>query len=86
MNKSVLEQFRDIKNMTVCDGPEITVEDITPHRCEVIEKALQRLEVLESYLVRWNDLLKIDGINSKSMVLNDIQYLLKGDEKNGNTK
>jgi len=46
-----------------------------------IKQALKRLEVLESYLVRWNDLLKIDGINSKSMVLNDIQYLLnKKDE------
>lgn len=38
-------------------------------------------------LKRFESLLKIDGINSKSMVLNDIQYLLKGgNNKDGNTK
>ena len=44
------------------------------------------IEDFTKYLERFESLLKIDGINSKSMVLNDIQYLLKGDEKNGNTK
>ena len=44
-------------------------------RC--IEKDLKRLETLERYLVKWLELLQTDGINSKSMVINDIQFLLK---------
>ena len=31
----------------------------------------------KSYMIKWQDQLKIDGVNSKGMVLNDIQFLLK---------
>ena len=42
----------------------------------VIESKFKRLELLESYLDKWEEQLKIDGVNSKGMVLNDIQYLI----------
>ena len=41
---------------------------------ETIEKILNRIE---SHLKRWYELLKTDGINSKLMVANDIQNILK---------
>lgn len=41
---------------------------------ETIEKILNRIE---SNLNRWYELLKTDGINSKLMVANDIQAVLK---------
>lgn len=34
-------------------------------------------DFLKETLNRWLDLLQADGCNSKSMVMNDIQYLLK---------
>lgn len=37
----------------------------------------ERLEKLERYLDKWNEQLGIDGVNSKGMVRNDIQYLIK---------
>ncbi len=36
-----------------------------------------RLIKLETYLDKWNEQLGIDGVNSKDMVRNDIQYLIK---------
>ena len=36
-----------------------------------------RLIKLEKYLDKWNEQLAISGVNSKSMVRNDIQYLIK---------
>lgn len=51
---------------------------------ETIESLKKRNNELEyeiskykSYMIKWQDQLKIDGVNSKGMVLNDIQYLLK---------
>ena len=35
------------------------------------------LKIIPSKLERWLELLESDGINSKNMVMNDIQYLLK---------
>ena len=35
------------------------------------------LNTIPSKLERWLELLQADGCNSKSMVMNDIQYLLK---------
>ena len=40
-------------------------------------KAITFLETIENYLKKWSQQLKISGVNSKSMVRNDIQYLLK---------
>lgn len=37
----------------------------------------ERLEKLEKYLDKWNEQLGVSGVNSKSMVRNDIQYLIK---------
>ena len=47
------------------------------------EKALKNInEKIENHLKKWSQQLKISGVNSKSMVLNDIQYLLKKMEEN----
>ena len=37
----------------------------------------ERLEMLERYLDKWYELLKVDGYNTKQMVKNDIQFLIK---------
>lgn len=42
-------------------------------------KDLDRLEKLERYLIKWEEQLGIDGVNSKGMVRADIQFLLKED-------
>lgn len=42
-------------------------------------KDLDRLEKLERYLVKWEEQLGMDGVNSKGMVRADIQFLLKED-------
>lgn len=42
-----------------------------------IEKELIFADTMKHKLERWLDLLQADGINSKNMVMNDIQYLLK---------
>ena len=41
----------------------------------VISKSLDRLCKLENFLDKWQEQLKLEGIDSKMMVLNDIQYL-----------
>lgn len=38
------------------------------------------IETIDSYLKKWSQQLKISGVNSKAMVLNDIQFLLKEKE------
>ncbi len=45
---------------------------------KTIKVTLLKAQELESKLQRWYELLSTDGINSKQMVKNDIQYLLKG--------
>lgn len=47
---------------------------------ETIEKILNRIE---SHLDRWLELLKTDGVNSKSMVRNDILRFKEELESNG---
>ena len=37
----------------------------------------ERLKMLEGYLDKWYELLKVDGFNTKQMVKNDIQFLIK---------
>ena len=41
--------------------------------------------LLKSYLAKWKKQLQVEGVNSKSMVLNDIQYLLNEVIKNEET-
>ena len=42
-----------------------------------VKTLLQEREKMITYLEKWQEQLKIDGVNSKGMVANDIQYLLK---------
>lgn len=58
---------------------ELGVEDdtITSKAIEDVESKLDRLDKIERYLDKWNKQLSIDGVNSKSMVANDIQHLIK---------
>ena len=44
--KTTLEHFQDIKELEVADGPEITVEDLLPYKCEQVEKSLKALEII----------------------------------------
>ena len=48
---------------------------------KTIKADLKRLDKLDKYLVKWQELLSHDGLNTKTMVRNDIQFLLK--EKEG---
>lgn len=47
MKKTALEHFQDIKELEVADGPEITVEDLLPYKCERVEKYLKALEIIK---------------------------------------
>ena len=47
MKKTALEHFQDIKELEVADGPEITVEDLLPYKCEQVEKTLKALEIIK---------------------------------------
>lgn len=51
--------------------------DHTAHSVYIINEVSKYCRLLISYLVKWSVELKVDGVNSKGMVLNDIQYLLK---------
>ena len=50
MKKTALEHFEDIKELEVADGPEITVKDLLPYKCEQVEKYLKALEIIKPYL------------------------------------
>ena len=45
--KTALEHFQDIKELEVADGPNVTVEDILPYKCEQVEKSLKALEIIK---------------------------------------
>ena len=47
MKKTALEHFQDIKELEVADGPEITVDDLLPYKCEQVEKSLKALEIIK---------------------------------------
>lgn len=51
MKKTALEHFQDIKELEVADGPEITVEDLLPYKCEQVEKSLKALEIIKNKTV-----------------------------------
>ena len=44
---------------------------------EQLEAGLERLEKLDHYLPKWEEQLKKSCVNSKGMVLNDIQFLMR---------
>ena len=81
--KRVIELHTDInpskalqyfKEMVVCS--QLDYYDEKP-KCDLIFKELEFTERMKHKLERWLDLLQTDGCNSKSIVMNDIQYLLK---------
>ena len=47
MKKTALEHFQDIKELEVADGPNVTVKDILPYKCERVEKSLNALEIIK---------------------------------------
>ena len=55
--------------------------DFSKSEClQVIKDSIKQkddtIQALKEYLIKWNDMLQVDGVNSKSMVRNDIQHLL----------
>lgn len=87
---------KDIKTVTrilkdhIQDNEEFLKRDkndLSPSVRESIEaestacaNTINFIETIDSYLKKWSQQLKISGVNSKSMVLNDIQFLLKEKE------
>lgn len=45
--KTASEHFQDIKELEVADGPNVTVEDLLPYKCEAVEKKLKALEIIK---------------------------------------
>ncbi|MBO5711743.1 MAG: hypothetical protein J6R47_02795 [Acholeplasmatales bacterium] len=80
---------KPLKQLTVVDAYEIvrwSLEsltyfmygvDHTAKALDIIKEVRDYCMLLVSYLTKWSVELKVDGVNSKGMVLNDIQYLLK---------
>ena len=47
MKNTALEHFQDIKELEVADGPNVTVEDLLPYKCEQVEKSLKALNIIK---------------------------------------
>lgn len=62
--RSIEEAFKTNSRLTTWSGK--TVIELN-----------ERLEMLERYLDKWTELLAMDGFNTKQMVKNDIQFLIK---------
>lgn len=76
MNKALDRIKKSHKCAMGCLGIEDN-DPITLEAIEDVEKDLKRLDLIESYLDKWLHQLSKDGYNTKMMVLNDIQYLIK---------
>jgi hypothetical protein len=57
------------------DSKQLTPEE--EKAFDQLEKGLERLEKLDHYLPKWEEQLKKSCVNSKGMVLNDIQFLMR---------
>lgn len=69
-------KYNTLPNITTrINDTEIFKEEL--NTLNSIYNNLIRLELLEQYLIKWQDQLQMDGVNSKGMVLNDIRYLLE---------
>ena len=80
---------KPLKDLTLIDSGEIihwSLESLTYYMYGVdhtnqalwnVKTCMEYCMLLVSYLTKWSVELKVDGVNSKGMVLNDIQYLLK---------
>lgn len=62
IGKTPLEHFKDIKELEVADGPEITVVDILPYKCEQVEKSLKAIEIIKEKLVDVSLIKKYDFV------------------------
>lgn len=71
---SKLKEYFDNKKMpeTIEDAQELTVLEQA-----IIKESRRVVREIPAKLERWLELLRTDGINSKCMVANDIQYMLK---------
>ena len=57
--------------------------DFDKDQClQVLENKITRLAKLERYLLKWQENLKRENINSKGAVAKDIDYLIEEKEKN----
>jgi len=75
LSKSIQRIEKSHKMSMSCLGVED--DTLTREAIDYVKVKMERLERLENYLDKWNKQLSIDGVNSKSMVANDIQHLIK---------
>ena len=72
-NSKLKEYFNNKKiPETIEDAQELTVLEQA-----IIKESRRVIKEIPTKLERWLELLRTDGINSKTMVANDIQYILK---------
>ena len=76
-----MELNEAIKRIEQETCPATHIPDFDKEEClKVIEDSIKQkddtIQALKEYLIKWNDMLQVDGVNSKSMVRNDIQHLL----------
>lgn len=70
--KTALEHFQDIKELEVADGPEITVEDLLPYKCEQVEKTLNAFEIIKEKTVSIFQLSCCKNVNE----YNDLKFIV----------
>ena len=74
--KQVVEAQSSLKRLKQETCPATYMDDFDKDKeIEVLKQAVLRLDQLERKLDRWAELLKCDGVNSKTMVANDIQFM-----------
>ena len=71
-----IESNKEYTNRSVDDLSQSIIEAFKAESTACAE-AITFIQVIHRYLQKWSQQLKIDGVNSKSMVLNDIKFLLK---------
>lgn len=75
-NKIVTDARASLKRLKQETCPATYMDDFDKDKeIEVLKQAVLRLDQLERKLDRWAELLKCDGVNSKTMVANDIQFM-----------
>ncbi len=81
-----MELKEAIKRIRQETAPATYMPDFDKEEClQVVEAKMDELEkkikLYESYMMKWEEQLKISGVNSKGMVRADIQYLLSNKDK-----
>ena len=76
-----MEVNEAIKRIRQETCPATYMQDFDKEAClKAIEDGIKEkddtIKSLKEYLSKWNNMLQVDGVNSKSMVRNDIQHLL----------